>query len=141
MNKKGEAYGFERKLKKKVLVFTDFEKNILLWSGAQDVISSTLTMTIKLPKMCKPTQCVFFLWFWTKEATATDGRGEVPEMLAVIIYEDSDPGHPAPVFPRPLRSLPALHLEPLLPFLFDWSRLGFPHLHPLLGSHVWPLQA
>lgn len=49
--------------------------------------------------------------------------------------------HPAPVFPRPLRSLLALHIEPLLSFLFDWSRLGFPHLYPLLGSHVWPLQA
>lgn len=58
---KGEANGFERKLKKKVLVCTDFKKNILLWSGTQDAISSTLTMTIKLPKMCRPTQCVFFL--------------------------------------------------------------------------------
>lgn len=58
---KGEANGFERKLKKKVLVCTDFKKNILLWSGTQDAISSTLTMTIKLPKMCRPIQCVFFL--------------------------------------------------------------------------------
>lgn len=93
-------------------------------------------MTIKLPKICRPTLCI--LCDLTKEARATDGRGEVPEMLAVITYQDlrpcSNDTQPGPS--TPLRSLLALHIEPLLSFLFNWLQLGFPHLHPLLGSRL-----
>ena len=98
---------------------------------AWDVTSSTLMMAVKFPKICKPTQSVFFLWFRTKEAITTEGRGEVAEALAVTIYQapGQAPGTPSSCLPMPSEVLtgPTSRTFSVLP-----SRLGLAFLTSFL---------
>lgn len=129
---------FERK-RKKVPVCTNIKKNVLLWSGPELFHSMA---AVKLPEIFKPAQSAFYLGSQTTKAMAAKGRGEVLEAFAATIYHALGRAPAAssswPVPPHLPWSSLALHPVPYLSLL---DRLGLPHHPPLLGSHIWPLEA